>query len=82
MLERFNEQLKAKYTEIQKTKDAREELKEYIRQSYEELKEHIEQFASESAASEIEIKEIDYEIEQMYEEAKRIYADIDSLQGT
>ena len=82
MLERFQEQLEDKYVEIQEAKDARKVLKDSMREKYEEIEGSIEQFRVESIASEKEIREIDHDIEQMYEEVNRIYADIDSLQGT
>lgn len=81
MLEWLYEQLGAKYEELYQAEGEREELRERLKQSYEELKEHIEQFASESAATEIKVREFGSHIEQIREDIKRINKDFDLYTG-
>ncbi len=71
MLERLLEQLDIKKEEIYQAEDEREELRVDLEQTYNEV-----------VAKRIHLREKDYDLEQMRDDAKRIYKDIESLLRT
>ena len=71
MLEWLLEQLDIKMGEIYQAEDEREELRKDLEQTYNEI-----------VAKRVQLREKDYDLEQMREDAKRIYKDIESLLGT
>lgn len=82
MLERLLEQLNIKNEELHQAENGREKLREENEESYERVKEHVEQFVSESAATEIKVREFDTQIEQIKDDIKRINEDLDVYAGT
>ena len=82
MLERLLEQLNIKNEELRQAENGREKLREENEESYERLKEYVEQFVSESAATEIRVREFDTQIEQIKDDIKRINEDLDLYAGS